>query len=226
MRPAQRKVFAVRILRKYRPSPAMVIASIALLVALGGTSIAAVSQLGANSIGKVQLKNNAVGSPEVINRSLLAVDFKQGQLPRGPRGLQGPRGPQGLQGAPGLPGAAGAPGATGPAGPAGPGAKWALVNADGAIVAQSGGISVTSHPSDGQYILDFGSAVTGKLILASAGVLGVAPRGTVMAGPCGGSPQGFTCPVGNDTNHVIVFTSDVDNTTPVDVASFYVAVIG
>jgi hypothetical protein len=93
----------------------MVVASVALLVALGGTSVAAVNQLGANTVGKVQLKNNAVGSPEVINRSLLAVDFRQGQLPRGPRGL---RGPQGLQGAPGAPGAQGA---TGPAGVAPPG---------------------------------------------------------------------------------------------------------
>ena len=85
----------------------MVVASIALLVALGGTSIAAVSQLGANTIGKVQIKNNAVGSTEVINRSLLAVDFKRDQLPRGPRGLRGPQGPQGQQGIQGPPGAAG-----------------------------------------------------------------------------------------------------------------------
>jgi hypothetical protein len=97
----------MRLLGKHRPSPAMVVASIALLVALGGTSIAAVSQLGANTIGKVQLKNNAVGSTEVINRSLLALDFKRGQLPRGPRGLRGPQGPQGQQGIQGPAGAAG-----------------------------------------------------------------------------------------------------------------------
>ena len=35
----------MRFLRKHRPSPAMVVASISLLVALGGTSVAAVNQL-------------------------------------------------------------------------------------------------------------------------------------------------------------------------------------
>jgi hypothetical protein len=89
----------------------MVVASIALLVALGGTSFAAV-KLGINSVGAPQIKNNAVRSPEVLNRSLLAVDFKQGQLPRGPRGATG---------APGAPGEAGPSGPTGPAGVAAPG---------------------------------------------------------------------------------------------------------
>ena len=38
---------------EHRPSPAMVVACIALLVALGGTSIAAVSALAPNSVGQV-----------------------------------------------------------------------------------------------------------------------------------------------------------------------------
>lgn len=87
----------------------MVVASIALLVALGGTSFAAVSQLGINTVGAPQIKANAVRSPEVLNRSLLAVDFKRGQLPRGPRGLLGPQGPAGPSGPPGPAGVA-APG--------------------------------------------------------------------------------------------------------------------
>ena len=82
-----------RFLRGHRPSPAMVVASIALLVALGGTSIAAVGNVPLLSVGTPQLKSNAVISAKVKNRSLLAVDFKQGQLPRGPRGLAGPVGP-------------------------------------------------------------------------------------------------------------------------------------
>ena len=88
----------------------MVIASIALLMALGGTSIAAVSALPNNSVGTAQLKGNAVISSKVKNRSLLAVDFAQGEIPRGPRGPEGP---------PGAPGATGATGATGAAGPPG-----------------------------------------------------------------------------------------------------------
>jgi hypothetical protein len=95
----------------------MVVACIALLVALGGTSVAAVGQLGRNTVGTPQLvngavtnpkiRNNAVNSAKVANRSLLRVDFAPGQLPAGPTGPQGPAGP------------AGAAGATGPAGPAG-----------------------------------------------------------------------------------------------------------
>lgn len=92
----------------------MIVACIALLVALGGTSVAAVSQLARNSVGTPQLRtgavtnpklrNNAVNSAKVRPRSLLRSDFAPGQLPAGPVGPQGPAGPAG---------------AAGPAGPAG-----------------------------------------------------------------------------------------------------------
>lgn len=91
-----------------RPSPAMVVACLALLVSLGGTSVAAVSQLSRNSVGTAQLKNgavtnpklrnNAVTSAKVANRSLLRADFAPGQLPAGPTGPQGPAGAQGPAG--------------------------------------------------------------------------------------------------------------------------------
>jgi hypothetical protein len=71
-----------------RPSPAMIVALIALFVALGGTGYAAV-RVPPNSVGSTQLKSNAVRSSKVKNRSLLAKDFKAGQLPRGPRGRTG-----------------------------------------------------------------------------------------------------------------------------------------
>jgi hypothetical protein len=97
-----------------RPSPAMIVACLALLVALGGTSVAAVSQLARNSVGTPQLRNssvtnvkvsnNAINSAKVAPRSLLRSDFAAGQLPAGPVGPQGPAGPAG---------------AAGPAGPAG-----------------------------------------------------------------------------------------------------------
>ena len=100
-----------------RPSPAMVVACLALLVALGGTGMAAATQLARNSVGTPQLKdgavsnakikNNAVNSAKVAARSLLRSDFAPGQLPAGPVGPQGPAGP------------AGPAGAAGPAGPAG-----------------------------------------------------------------------------------------------------------
>jgi hypothetical protein len=78
-----------------------VVASVALLVALSGTSIAAVGNVPLLSVGTRQLKSNAVVSAKVKNRSLLAVDFKQGQLPKGAPGAQGQTGPSGPAGAAG-----------------------------------------------------------------------------------------------------------------------------
>jgi hypothetical protein len=70
---------------------------LALFIALGGTSVAAAG-LAKNSVGAKQLKAGAVRSAEVRDRSLLAKDFKRGQLRRGPAGPQGPQGPDGPAG--------------------------------------------------------------------------------------------------------------------------------
>lgn len=51
--------------------------------------------LGKGSVGTSQLKKNAVTSAKVKNHSLLAVDFKKGQLPAGPQGAKGDQGPKG-----------------------------------------------------------------------------------------------------------------------------------
>jgi hypothetical protein len=98
---------------KRLPSPAMLVACVALVVALGGVSYAA-SVLPKNSVGTAQLKkkavtgaklkSNAVTSAKVQNGSLLGADFKAGQLPAGPQGPKGEPGPQGLRGATGEPG--------------------------------------------------------------------------------------------------------------------------
>ena len=77
---------------------------LALFIALGGSSYAAVG-LAKDSVGARQLKTNAVRSAEVKDRSLLAKDFRRGQLPRGATGPQGPTGPAGPVGPPGPAGA-------------------------------------------------------------------------------------------------------------------------
>ena len=79
---------------------------IALFVALGGASYAAI-KLPANSVGAAQIKKNAVDSNKVKDRSLLATDFKTGQLPRGETGATGAAGAAGATGATGATGAAG-----------------------------------------------------------------------------------------------------------------------
>lgn len=79
------------------------VAYLALSVALGGTSYAAV-KLPKNSVGASQIKTNAVTSSEVKNGSLLAKDFKAGQLPKGAKGDKGDKGDTGAQGVQGVPG--------------------------------------------------------------------------------------------------------------------------
>lgn len=104
---------------------ANVMATVALFIALGGSSYAAV-RLSANSVGSRQIKRDAVKeseiaksaveSEEVRNGSLRAVDFAR--LPVGARGekgavgARGPKGPQGDRGATGARGPAGADAAT------------------------------------------------------------------------------------------------------------------
>lgn len=56
-------------LRPRRPSPALVVSTIALIAALGGTSYAAFS-LPKNSVGTKQLKNGAVTGPKIKNGTI------------------------------------------------------------------------------------------------------------------------------------------------------------
>jgi hypothetical protein len=92
----------MKLLRAHKPSPAMVVALIALFLALGGTSFAAVA-LTKNSVLSKHIRNgqvkradlgaNAVNSVKVLDASLLAQDFAAGQLPKGEKGDTGATGP-------------------------------------------------------------------------------------------------------------------------------------
>lgn len=91
--------------RKRKPSPALVVAVIALVLAMGGIGYAAVKipkssvgtkQLRNNAVTSAKLKNNAVTSAKVKNGTLTKADFK-GQAvgstgPTGPAGATGPTG--------------------------------------------------------------------------------------------------------------------------------------
>jgi hypothetical protein len=77
---------------------ANVIATLALFVALGGSSYAAI-KLPKNSVGAKQIKTGAVGASEVKEGSLGTSDFKASQLAalEGPRGTAGAPGVSGYQ---------------------------------------------------------------------------------------------------------------------------------
>lgn len=62
------------------PSPALVVAVCALLLAVGGTGYA-LAAIPKHSVGAAELKKNAVRSKAVKDHSLKAKDFRAGQLP-------------------------------------------------------------------------------------------------------------------------------------------------
>jgi hypothetical protein len=78
---------------RHRPSPAMVIALLALFIAMAGTGYAA-TQLPANSVGskqlkknavvRVKIKNNAVNGAKVLDGSLIGADIKESSLAKVP----------------------------------------------------------------------------------------------------------------------------------------------
>ena len=131
---------------KARVTFANVVSLMALFVALGGTSYAAV-KLSKNSVRSAHIKNgqvkradvarDAVDSARVKDASLRAEDFAAGQLPAGqrgeagPPGSQGPRGGTGAQGAEGETGSPGSPGPTGPPGPQVQAEAWREIGAPG-----------------------------------------------------------------------------------------------
>ena len=94
---------------------ANVVATIALMLALGGTAVAAATLTGRDIVdGTItgrDLRDFTIGPRKIKNGSLLARNFRAGQLPRGEPGATGPAGPRGV---------AGPQGPTGPTGPPGP----------------------------------------------------------------------------------------------------------
>jgi hypothetical protein len=66
-------------LRKFTPSPALLIAVIALVMAIAGTGYAA-TKLPARSVGTTQLKNKSVTTPKLKNDTVSSAKLKQGSV--------------------------------------------------------------------------------------------------------------------------------------------------
>ena len=108
----KRKLVAVR------PSPAMIVALVALVSSLTGGAVAATlidsgdikhgSVTGRDlknlTVARTDIKNNAINSSKVANGTLQSADFAPGQFPTGPQGPKGDKGDKGDAGAPGTSG--------------------------------------------------------------------------------------------------------------------------
>ncbi len=132
------------------PSPALVVAFIALLAALSGTAVALPGKgtvdsgdLKRGAVKRSDIARNAVNSAKVKNGSLLAADFKPGQLPAGPRGEKGDKGDQGEKGDKGAKGDKGDPGDAGTA------VAYATITSTGQVLAgRSKGITQANIDQD------------------------------------------------------------------------------
>jgi hypothetical protein len=139
-----------------RLSYANVTATVALFVALGGTSYA-VATLPRDSVGSRQIRQGAVKSSEVANRSLRLRDVSIAAR----RALRGKAGP------------------TGPPGPAGVTLR-AAVSSSGARVAGNATASTPIGPGD--VVVEFGRDVSACQAVAT---LAAVPGGAVTEPPAG-----------------------------------------
>jgi hypothetical protein len=135
----------MRSIKKLRPSPALIVALIALTCGLGGTAIARSMVTGKD------IANDAITSRHVKNGSLqysdLAPSTRAAIAPKaGPAGPAGPKGPQGSTGQQGLTGAQGPKGDTGATGPAGQDG-WSCKDASGKVKPECAGGSTQAPPT-------------------------------------------------------------------------------
>jgi hypothetical protein len=192
-------------------SYANVMATVAVFVALGGSSYAAIT-LSKNSVkskhiatGQVKrsdIAKNAVTSAKVKNFSLLATDFAAGQLPVGPQGPSGPVGPQGPAGPPGSQGPTGAAGAPGSA------LAFAAVGADGNVVedlSKNVADANVTRLSSGVYCFD-NLGFTPKNVVAS-------PRAALNVWVSATVGGGFDC---EDDDDAVIKTGVPGSVIPLD----------
>lgn len=123
---------------------ANVMATIAVFIALGGASYAAV-KLPKESVGAKQLKKGAVTPAKLSKASTATLTGPAG--PQGATGVTGPQGPKGDRGD---------KGDRGQAGPAGSAKAWAEIASDGTVIKSSEIFSV-SRIFTGEYCVATGS---------------------------------------------------------------------
>ncbi len=189
-------------------SYANVTATLALIVALGGTSYAAVT-LPRNSVDTTQIRNNAVTaskikanavtSGKVRDGALLRRDFKAGELsagPAGPQGLVGPRGPAGAKGDKGDRGDAGASPVT----------RFARVNSSTELIAGSPGTTVAADPGEAAWTrVTFDRDVSSCTISSMAGA--VDGSNTVITRQANAESMAFSAGSANEVRVIVTDTA-------------------
>jgi hypothetical protein len=206
---------------------ANVMSTLCLFLLLGGGAYAA-SQLRKNSVGSQQLKKNSVTTPKLKKGAVTAAKVKNGTL----TGTQINAGTLGT--VPNATHAAGADNAGqlggAPASAYEPRGQWALVNKEGVIVAQSGGITVnTAYASTGLYFLDFGRSVANRPVSVTPHYGDPSLTAEASVTTCGGPavPGAWECtqtPGINDAQHLFV---ELHNSSGADTPfGFYVVVGG
>jgi hypothetical protein len=128
------------------------VAYVALIAAIGtGAAYAADKitsrQIAKNAIKAKHIKNGQVGTADVADGGLRAIDFAGGELPRGEQGPAGPAGPQGEA-------------AT---------KLWATVNPDGTLADGEGVVSSVSNADTNFYLVKWDRDVSGCAMIANVG---------------------------------------------------------
>jgi hypothetical protein len=131
----------MQFIKKLRISPALVVAIVALMAALGGTAVARAVITGKD------IAKDSITSRHVRNGSLqyddLAPSMRKAMKPATTAGPQGPQGPQGPEGPRGEQGQQGQQGPQGPAGKDG----WSCKDASGNVKPECTGSSSQSPPA-------------------------------------------------------------------------------
>ena len=163
---------------------ANVTATLALFVALGGTSYAAAT-LARNSVGSAQIRANAVGSSEIRRSAVSSSEIRDRSIALRDLAVSTRTS---LRGAAGATGPAGPTGATGPAGTA----FSAAINSGGIAVAgnsRSGSHSPGSNEYTVEFTRDVSTCVYSATLAAvlNNGTLEQPPAGRITASPAGGA---------------------------------------
>jgi len=168
---------------RHRPRHATIVAYVALFVALGGSSYAALKVTGKNvkdgSLTGLDIKNESLTGKDVRNGSLQSGDFAPGQLPAG---APGPKGDQGAKGD---------PGAKGDTGTVDTSNFYDKATSDGrflGIGAQAVDSAALGGRSSSDYLLNQGSALGMVKGTAATTALGIAGEGELKES-CGDPAQ-------------------------------------